>query len=215
MHLNSKSIQRLDKLKRINLINSITGIKPANLIGTISESGVSNLAIFSSVVHLGSNPALIGFILRPNDDVVRHTWQNIENSGMYTINHVHQQFTERAHYTSAKFSEEISEFERCGLTEEYLADFSAPFVLESDIKLGLKLKDRIPIELNGTMLVIGEVEHLLVPEHALDEGWQCDLASVDGVGVSGLNGYYSLSKVAHFPYARPEDLPDFKTSEKA
>lgn len=214
MHLTSKSIQQLDKLKRINLINSITGIKPANLIGTLSESGVSNLAIFSSVVHLGSNPALIGFILRPNDDVVRHTWRNIENSGIYTINHVHQQFTERAHYTSAKFSEEISEFERCGLTEEYIADFTAPFVKESDIKLGLKLKDKIPIELNRTMLVIGEIVHLLVPDHALDDGWQCDLAAVDGIGVSGLNGYYSLDKVAHFPYAKPDELPDFETIGK-
>lgn len=85
---------------------------------------------------------------------------------------------------------------------------------ESDIKLGLKLKDKIPIELNRTMLVIGEIVHLLVPDHALDDGWQCDLAAVDGIGVSGLNGYYSLDKVAHFPYAKPDELPDFETIGK-
>ncbi len=47
----------------------MTGIKPANLIGTISKNQVSSLAIFSSVVHLGSNPALLGFVLRyPKED---------------------------------------------------------------------------------------------------------------------------------------------------
>jgi flavin reductase (DIM6/NTAB) family NADH-FMN oxidoreductase RutF len=166
-------------------------------------------------VHLGSNPALIGFILRPNDDVVRTTWRNIEDSGLYTINHVHQQLTEWTHYTSAKFSEVISELEQCGQTEQYIADFNAPFVKESDIKLRLKLKAKLPIELNGTVPVIGEVEHLLVPEHALDDVWQCDLASLDGMGVSGLTGYYSLIKVVHFPYARLEKLPDFETTEKS
>ena len=55
----------MDKISRLNLINSITGVKPSNLIGTKSKDGFSNLAIFSSVVHLGSKPPLIGFITRP------------------------------------------------------------------------------------------------------------------------------------------------------
>ena len=55
MKLYRDDIINLDRFYRINLINSITGIKPANLVGTknnISE----NLAIFSSLVHNGSNP---------------------------------------------------------------------------------------------------------------------------------------------------------------
>ena len=62
MHLTREDIQNTERIKRFNIINSITGIKPANLIGTISADGKTNLAIFSSDIHLGSNPALIGFI---------------------------------------------------------------------------------------------------------------------------------------------------------
>jgi flavin reductase (DIM6/NTAB) family NADH-FMN oxidoreductase RutF len=67
MHITNRDIQKLDKIKRLNLINSITGIKPANLIGTVDETKNSNLAIFSSIVHLGSNPPLIGMVIRPID----------------------------------------------------------------------------------------------------------------------------------------------------
>ena len=71
-----EDIIHMPKVRRLNIINSITGIKPANLIGTMIKNNL-NLAIFSSVVHLGSNPALIGFILRPQQKIRRHTYENI------------------------------------------------------------------------------------------------------------------------------------------
>lgn len=209
-HFTKADIQNLDRIKRLNLINSITGIKPANLIGTISEEGVSNLAIFSSVIHLGSNPALIGLVMRPEGEVRRHSYENIQFNESYTINHIHTSFIEQAHYTSAKFAEEVSEFETCGLTEEYLAGFSAPFVKESHLKLGMRFVQAIPIELNGTTLVIGEVEHLFVPTTAMDDDGQLNLSTAKDVGISGLNCYYSLEKVGQFPYARVSGVPDFE-----
>ena len=209
MHLTKEDIQNTERIKRLNIINSITGIKPANLIGTISGDGKTNLAIFSSVIHLGSNPALIGFILRPDREAGQHTFDNIKENGFYTINHIHESFTEQAHYTSAKFSRDESEFDTCALTEEYIADFIAPFVKESTLKMGMKLVQTIPIELNGTVLIIGEVEHLIIPDAAMDEQGQIDLSQPNDVGISGLNTYYKLEKIAQFPYARPNALPDF------
>lgn len=208
-HFTKTDIQNLDRIKRLNLINSITGIKPANLIGTNSETGVPNLAIFSSVVHLGSNPALIGFVMRPGGEVRRHTLENIQFNSCYTINHIHASFIEKAHYTSAKFDAEISEFEVCGLTEEYHADFPAPFVKESHLKLGMRFVQAIPIELNGTTLIIGEVEHLFVPSSAMDEDGQLNLHTAEDVGISGLNCYYALEKIGQFPYARVSEVPNF------
>ena len=58
-----EDIQNLSYLKKINLINSVTGYKPANLIGTKSADNISNLAIFSSVTHYGSAPPIFGFVL--------------------------------------------------------------------------------------------------------------------------------------------------------
>lgn len=213
MHLTKEDIQNTEKIKRLNIINSITGIKPANLIGTISNDGKTNLAIFSSVIHLGSNPALIGFILRPDREAGQHTFENIKENGVYTINHVHESFIEQAHYTSAKFGRDESEFDKCALTEEFIADHKAPFVKESTVKLGMKIVQTIPIELNGTVLIIGEVEHLIIPDTAMDDQGQIDLSKPNNVGISGLNTYYKLKKIAKFPYARPSALPDFSKND--
>ncbi len=210
MHLKKSDIEKLDKIKRLNIINSITGIKPANLIGTLSEDGIPNLAIFNSAVHIGSNPALIAFILRPRGEVIRHTYENIQRTGYYTINHVHQSFVEKAHYTSAKFDQDTSEFETCRLTEEYLFNFNAPFVKESQLKMGMEFIEEIPIKLNGTLMAIGAVQHIVLPDQIMDTEGHCDLAKINDVGISGLNSYYALEKIAKFPYARAHELPDFK-----
>jgi flavin reductase (DIM6/NTAB) family NADH-FMN oxidoreductase RutF len=210
MHLTKEAIENMERIRRLNIINSISGIKPANLIGTVSNTGEANLAIFSSVVHLGSSPALLGFVSRPEDEVRRDTFENIAENGFYTINHIHEPFVRQAHYTSAKFEKEESEFEKCGFTEEYLLDFKAPFVKESNLKIGLKFLQSIPIEVNGTTLIIGAIEHLILPDAAISEEGYIDLSSMNSVGISGLNSYYKFEKIGEFPYARKSELPEFK-----
>ena len=204
MHLTKEDLQRTERIRRLNLVNSLTGVRPAHLIGTISPEGFPNLAIFNSVVHLGSNPALMGFILRPTGEVPRHTWENILETGVFTINHVHESFFEQAHQTSAKYAKGVSEFDACGLTEAYLFDFPAPFVGESAVKIGLEWVDSIPIPLNDTTLVIGEIRHVILPDTLMSESGHLDLSTVDDVGMSGLNMYYRISKIATLPFARPE-----------
>ena len=211
MHLTKQDIQNLDRKKRLNIINSVTGIKPANLIGTISEDGNTNLAIFSSVVHLGSDPALLGFITRPTGEVPRHTYENLKNIGLYTINQVPTYIIKNAHYTSAKVDREVSEFNRMHLTEEYLEDFVAPFVKESNLQIGMRFEEEIPIKRNGTILVIGSIEHLKISETAVNEKGYIDLEALETAGISGLNSYYSLKLLESFPYVRENELPEFGT----
>jgi flavin reductase (DIM6/NTAB) family NADH-FMN oxidoreductase RutF len=209
MKLNRKAIGELDRIARLKIINAITGIKPANLIGTIREDGLTNVAVFSSIVHLGSNPPLIGFIMRPQGDINSDTYKNIMSTKQYTINHIHPEFVERAHYTSAKFDTSVSEFKRCNLNEFYVADFKAPFVKESTFKMGLKFREEVKIELNGTSLIIGEIEELMIPENAIDNDFNINLSASNSVGISGLNSYYNISKIADYPYAHVEETPTF------
>lgn len=208
-HLNSSEIQGLDKIRKLNLINSITGVKPGNLIGTVSESGVENLAVFSSIIHLGSSPALLGFILRPDGEVRRDTFENIRKTGFYTINHIPSSMVENAHYTAAKFPAEESEFKQCGFTAIYELGFAAPFVKESRLRIGMRYLQSIPIERNGTRLVIGEVEHVCLNPDSWDEEGHLNLEQLGSAGISGLNTYYSLKKIDTFPYARVAEKPDF------
>lgn len=210
MYLSKQDILETSKIKRLNIINSVSGIKPANLIGTMSKHGISNLAIFSSVVHLGSNPALLGFILRPQQKVRRDTYNNIMHNQCYTINHIHTNHTHQAHYTSAKFGDGVSEFSECRFDEEFLMGFEAPYVKQCSIKIGLKLVETLPIKSNNCMMIIGSVEHLFIPDELISDEGYVDLDQNNGVGIGGLNTYYKLEKVAQYPYARVNELPDFK-----
>jgi len=208
MEYNKADITKLDRVSRLKLINSITGVKPANLIGTADAQGRSNLAIFSSVIHLGSNPAYIGFVSRPRTEEVGHTYDNILATGSYTINHVHPKFIKNAHYTSGKFDKTVSEFKQCGLTEAYISGCTAPFVAESNFKIAMRFIEAIDIPLNGTVMIIGEVEHVILPEDGMVDG-DVNLETSDSVGISGLNSYYRLEKIGHFPYVRVNETPEF------
>ena len=206
-----EDILQMPKVKRLNIINSITGIKPANLISTVDERNRHNLAIFSSVVHLGSNPALIGFVLRPQEKIRRHTYENILENGYYTINHLPNHKTLEGHYTSAKFDKETSEYDVCHFTPEFQHEFPVPYVKESFLKMGLKHVESIPIKYNGTVMIVGKILQVYVAKSSLSEEGYINLEEAKSVGISGLNTYYDLKKIASYPYARPHELPHFKS----
>ncbi len=210
MHISKKELDSSTHKFRLNLINSISGIKPANLIGTFSKNNGDNLAIISSVVHLGSNPPLLGFVMRPDHEVRRDTLNNIVENGFFTINHINENMIERAHYTATKFEEDTSEFEACKLERVFKNNFPAPYVLESNIQIGLKHVETLHIKVNQTRMIIGEIQDIYLPEEYLDDRGYLALDSMSSIGIGGLNTYYSLSKVAEHPYPRLGQLPDFK-----
>lgn len=201
-HFTASDLAALEKVFRLNLINAITGFKSANLLGTANAAGQPNLAIISSVVHLGSNPALLGLVMRP-PSVPRHSYDNIRATGCYTLNHVHAGIVREAHYTSASFAAEVSEFAACGLTPQYRDGFPPPYVQESRLQMGLELVQEVPIEANGTVLLIGRVQHLYLPAAALRPDGSLDLPAAGTVALSGLDTYYAATPVARYGYARP------------
>ncbi len=208
LHFTNDDIKGFDRFYRANLINSISGYKPAMLIGSQNRNGQTNLAMFSSIVHLGADPALIGFIQRPVG-VSGDTFRNISETSVYTLNHIHVSFLEQAHYTSARFPSDVSEFAACGFTPGYIEGFAAPFVQESLVKLGLELVEIIPIVHNDTKLVIGKVQHMLIGEGLLTDTGNIDTQKLDSVCISGLEHYYRPIPLASFPYAKVENLPRF------
>lgn len=208
MLIEEKDFNKLERRYRANLINSITGIKPANLIGTRSKTSQDNLAIFSSVVHLGSNPAQIGMVTRPQTPHLKDSYSNILATGYYTINQVTQGFIKKAHYTSARLEKKISEFDVMQLKREFIQDFFAPFVAESTIKIGMRHLSSLDLP-NGCIFIIGEVLMVELPENIVDENGHIDLSIPNAVGISGLNSYYSFEKIASFPYAKHNEIPNF------
>lgn len=212
-HYTLEQINQMDRKFRLNLMNCVSGLKPVVLVGTQSPNGISNLAMISSVVHLGAHPPLIGFIMRPTT-AKRDTYNNLLEHPYFTINMVKSNFIEKAHYTSAKFDADVSEFDACGFNEEFHGDFSAPYVAESELKIGLKFIEEQTIEANGTRLIIGEVQHLFVPGDIIQENGRLKLEDINAVSVAGLNKYYNVDPLDELEYARVENIPNFTKTKK-
>ena len=107
----------------------------------------------------------------------------------------------RAHQTSAKYEKGVSEFKECGLMEEYLNDFPAPFVKECAIKIGLSYVEEYPIKINDTILIVGKVEHLIFPDEILESSGHLNIHSANSLTMSGLDTYFTAEKLERMPYA--------------
>ncbi|MCJ8208394.1 flavin reductase [Mucilaginibacter sp. RS28] len=201
--INGQNIAEMEKLYRTAMMNSISGYKPLNLLGTISTDGKPNLCIVSSVFHLGSNPPLLGMVIRPvrphNDSL-----KNIRTTGVYTLNNVQADFYEKAHQTSASYPSGVSEFEECGLTEFYHEGIEPPFVAESGIKIGLELMEMTELQLNGTTIVIGKINLIITDDQLILTDGAIDHVAAGTVAGTGLDSYFQPQFLAKLPYAKPE-----------
>ena len=209
MHFTRDQINDLEKIKKINLINSCSGYKSANLIGTISKEGITNVAVFSSVTHLGSNPPTLGFILRPTT-VPRDTYKNILESGVFTINHIFEDIIEDAHHTSAKYEEAISEFDITALEDEYHNDCIAPFVKGSPVQMEMKFIEEYHIKSNNVIHIISEIKNLYVKDDILNDEGFLDLAKGKVAAINGLDAYAIANGNTRFNYQRPKKLNTMK-----
>lgn len=195
-------IAAMDKLARVQFANSLPGPKPICLVGSIDAAGQTNLAPFSTVTHLGSNPALIGLVSRP-DLVERHTLSNILATRSYTINHVHPGMLEAAHHCSARYPRETSEFTAAGLSPHYEEGVAAPFVTESRLRFALELEETVSITSNGTILIVGKLVLAQLPEDHFSEDGSIDLAALGSMASTALDTYFQLHSTTRLPYAKP------------
>lgn len=202
-HISKDAISKMEKIERLNLINSCTGYKSANLLATKSIDGNTNVAIFSSITHVGSSPALIGFIMRPTT-VPRDTYKNIKETGYFTVNHVTLDMIADAHHTSANYDLGISEFDKTNLEEEYKNDIEIPFVKGSPVQLYCKYVNEYYIKENDTIHIIAAIENLFFDEELEHkDGWlQIDKGNV--IALNGLDGYCLPKLIDRFDYARKE-----------
>lgn len=202
-HFSKKELAHLPSRYKAHLINSCTGYKSANLLGTKSGNGTTNLAIFNSVVHIGSNPPMLGFILRPLT-IKRDTYTNFKETGFFTVNQVHKDIIKEAHHTAASYGDDVSEFSKTDLTESYLDGFSAPYVSQSAIKIGCSYVNEYELKENGCLLIIGAIEHIYVPEDVLHEDGWVQLDKAQTVAAIGLDGYALPNLLKRFAYAKPD-----------
>ncbi|MEY3418059.1 MAG: hypothetical protein RL060_2171 [Bacteroidota bacterium] len=202
-HFSYANIMEMEQRQRAVFINSLGGFKSVCLIGTKSKSNETNLAIFNSLVHIGANPPLIGFVVRP-DSAERHTLHNIIETGYYTINHLNEHIYTQAHQTAARYPQNVSEFSATGLKEQYQDGFHAPYVFASPIKLGVVFKEKIDFSINSTIFIIGEIQDIYVPNNCLGSDGFVDLETAGTITCSGLDSYHKTQRLHRLCYAKPD-----------
>jgi flavin reductase (DIM6/NTAB) family NADH-FMN oxidoreductase RutF len=174
------------------------------LLGSISKEGIPNVAVFSSVTHLGSNPPTLGFILRPTT-VPRDTYKNIKDTGVFTINHIHEDIIDDAHHTSAKYPTSISEFEVTSLEEEYKGNFKAPFVKNCPVQMSMKFIEEIFVPSNNVLLIVAQVQELYIHDELLQEDGLINLSKGNIATINGLDTYAIPKFKKQLNYQRPKN----------
>ena len=204
MHFFDQSqIASMERIYRMQMINSISGYKSATLVGTQNSEGLCNVAVFNSLIHLSSQPPLLGFMLRPKT-VPRHTYANLKANGYFTLNQIAAHQIADAHHSSAKYPEHISEFDQTDLQPEFKQEFQAPYVAQSPIQIGCRYVNEYHVQESDTYLIVGAIEQVYIQEGLLlDDGW-VQLDQGDVVTVNGLEGYALPKLLERFPYARPK-----------
>ncbi len=203
-----EDIDNFPQRYRTTFINSLSGFRTACLIGTADKNGKSNLAIFNSLTHIGAHPPLLGLIIRPHS-AERHTLENILDTNVFTINHVQESFLKKAHQTSARYPQEISEFEATGLNEYYADAFYAPFVAESTVRIAAKHLQTIDITANNTILLIAEIIRVELPDPIVRSDGYIDLGAAGTIVCNGLDSYHTTQPIARLTYAKPDTEPDY------
>ncbi len=195
-------IAGMELLARVQFATSLPGAKPISLIGSIDNAGQTNLAPFSSILHLGSSPCLLGMVSRP-DLVDRHTLANLSKTRTWTINHLHPEIVDAAHQCSARYPKEVSEFDATGLTKHFEPGFAAPFVAESRFRIGMELEDIIHIAANDTKLIVGRVVLVQIADGALTDHSGIDLVGLECLASTALDTYFQLQPLARLAHAKP------------
>jgi len=201
--ITKNDIDAMDQRYRVNFINSLSGFKSVNLVGTVDAEGHSNVAPFSSVVHLGADPALVGMVSRP-DSVLRGSLKNIIETGWYSLNHVTEQMLEQAHQCSARYAENESEFTATGLSESYSPLCPAPMVAQSPLSMLIEYKEHHRLAINNTVFIVGQIREVHLPQESLLDSGLVDLEAIGSLACSGLDSYHGTQRLARYAYAKPD-----------
>ena len=72
----------------------------------------------------------------------------------------------------------------------------------------MKLVEEISIKSNNTILLVGEVIKIIVDDNFIDTDGSLKYEDMNSICISGLDTYYETKKIAKYPYARREELPE-------
>lgn len=171
--------------------------RPIAFASTVDEAGRPNLAPYSFFNCFSSNPPVLVFSSnrRASDNSTKDTLHNIQQTGEVVINAVNYNIIRQMALCSVDYPEDVSEFEKSGLTP-IPADLVRPFrVKESPAQLECRVKEIIPLGDKGGAghLIICELLRMHLSEDVLDEDGKINPHKIDLMGRMGRAFYVRAS----------------------
>jgi len=147
----------LPALERYKLLIGLVIPRPIAWISTWSENGVANCAPFSFFNVFSEDPPLCVIGINPRrDGAMKHSLKNIRRTQEFVVNLVDEATANAMHVSSFEFPEDVSEFEKAGLTTAPAKMVKHPRIAEAAASLECRV-ERI-LEISGTReLVLGEI----------------------------------------------------------
>lgn len=177
--------------------------RPIAFVSTVSPGGTTNVAPFSYFNGVATEPPLLSVAIGSRDGKPKDSWRNVEETGEFVVNVVHEGIFEKMVTASGDFPPDVSEFDETGLTPLASERVAPPRVQESPIQLECVLHKLVKLgdPESPTALVIGEIVLAHVRRELYQEQGHIDPAGLGAIGRMGRQDY--VRTIDRFERKRP------------
>ena len=81
--------------------------------------------------------------------------------------------------------------------------FPAPFVAGAMVQIGMKFEERVDLQINGTVLLIGSIQSVYIDDALVAADGFVNLSEAGVLVSQGLDAYFTTSPLGRLPYAKP------------
>jgi flavin reductase (DIM6/NTAB) family NADH-FMN oxidoreductase RutF len=197
------------------LLNSLVVPRPIAWVGTVSASGVRNLAPHSFFTVACASPPMVQFTSIGAKDTVR----NVVDTGCFTVGIVDAAHAEVMNVTAANAPPGVDEFDLAGVAGVPGDAVAAPRVVEAPASLECELEQLLPLggggpESPASYVVIGRVvlAHVAERLYASDPN-RVDPGALDAIARMGASDYattrdrFELRRPTHAGLVAGEPVP--------
>lgn len=181
--------------------------RPIAFASTIDKNGNVNLSPYSFFNVFSAKPPIAIFspARRVRDNTIKHTLENVLETGEVVINIVNYAMVQQMSLASTEYPKGVNEFVKAGFTELASEIVKPPRVKEAPVQLECKVKQVIELgqEAGAGNLVICEILLIHINEDVLDDIGLIDQHKIDLVARMGYNWYCRASGNSLFEVPKP------------
>jgi flavin reductase (DIM6/NTAB) family NADH-FMN oxidoreductase RutF len=181
--------------------------RPICFASTVNKEGRPNLSPYSFFNVFGSNPTTLVFSpsRRVRDNTIKHTLENLVETGEVVINVVTYAMVQQASLSSCEYAREVDEFEKAGFTKLASEAVKPWRVAESPVQMECKVRQIIETGTEGGAgnLVICDLLVMHINDAVLNGQGQIDPHKIDLVARMGQDYYCRASGSAVFAVPKP------------